>query len=314
MSRWLITGGTGFVGSYLVKKLFAQGEDVIVLDNLSNSDGSLLEPIKDSISLIKGDIRFKSDVLCAMTGVDKVVHLAAIGSVRYCQKEPFLATEVNTLGTLQILESAKKLGISRVVFISSSTVYGHQAQLPYTEAMDPHPISVYGISKLSAELLTQAYHRISELDVINIRLFGVYGPGQKYNINAPRLIPHCIEASIQNRPVIITGNGSQTRDFIFVDDAVEGIISAGQKIDIKNETINLASGQRHSALDLIQMIEEIRGKRIKITFEPRKEEEMWDTWADISKAQKLLGFSPKYSLTEGLHKTIQWFEVASQEN
>jgi len=308
----LVTGGAGFVGSHLAERLVELDNEVVVYDVFNDFYGGKeknLAKLRDraNFSLVKGDILDYEHLSSSMRGVEVLFHLAAQPGVRYSLLHPVLTNNVNTVGTLNALEAAKEHGVGRVVNASSSSVYGNQVKLPIEETAEKAPISPYGASKLLAEHYCRIYHEAYDLDVVSLRYFTVYGPRQRPDMAFYRFVRQIHEG----KPLTIYGDGSQTRDFTYVDDIIAGTISSAEVEGVAGEVFNLGSGTRTVLNDVIGVLEEFLGG-FDVSYEPKKKGDVTHTLADISKAWEMLGYGPRVSLKDGLRSFIRWFEEENQ--
>ena len=309
----VITGGAGFIGSNLVNALLDRDYDVTVIDNLSTGKldniRNLLENNKN-LNFIQGDIRDLSLLQKIFNNKDYVFHLAAISSVAKSVENPILVDEVNIRGTLNILVAARDTSIKKVVFASSAAVYGDTRELPKREDMPPNPLSPYAVSKLTGEYYCRVFSELYDLKTISLRYFNVYGARQDPNSEYAAVIPKFIHRILDNKPPIIYGDGSQTRDFIYVKDIVRANLLAIEKKDITG-VFNIASGRKTSINTLANMIMDILDRKLKPIYEKPREGDIKDSYADISKAKNKLGFKPLYTLEDGLGGTIEYFKTSS---
>lgn len=298
--KFFVTGGAGFIGSELVNCLAGE-QKVIVFDEIRTKKPSLTK--NHSISVIKGDIRQK-DLYDNLSDVDIIIHLAAKISVQESITNPKETFSVNVDGTKNLLDSCIKKGIKKIIVTSTAAVYGNCKNLPISENDKTNPISPYGQSKLEMENLLKSYSQKYDLDSIILRPFNVYGPGQSPEYAG--VISKFIENIRQNKPLVIYGDGSYTRDFIHVDDVVCAFANAISHIDNKRgETYNIASGNATSIKSVAEMLLEFSGKKLDIVFKPQKQGDIQHSQADISKAKKELDFSPKTSLKDGLKSLLE---------
>lgn len=315
MKRILVTGGAGFIGSNLISKLLSSNlYEVVCLDNFEEfydlkQKASNMKPFKEAANfkLIDGDIRNTSDLL-KVGHVDAIVHLAAKAGVRPSIINPVLYQDVNVAGTQNLLEFASKQGIKQFVFASSSSVYGVNENIPWDEEQKLLPISPYASTKLSCEMLGHVYSSLYGIRFIALRFFTVYGPSQR-----PDLAIHKFFRSIlSGEPIPVFGDGSTSRDYTFIDDTVSGIISAIEYESSNFEIINLGNHQTVTLTELISAIEDTCGKKAIITRLPDQPGDVPRTYADISKAQKLLSYNPKTDITTGLRKFLDWYSAYYQ--
>ena len=308
--RIIVTGGAGFIGSHLVDRLIEMNNHVIIYDNFDKYYDDKEKNIKNHLgnqnfTLIKSDILDYKKLYKAMNKVDIVFHLAAQAGVRYSLDNPIKTNIVNTSGTLKVLKAAKKNKVKKVVFASSSSVYGEPQYMPLDEKHPTKPISIYAASKLAAENYCQIFDYILDLPTIILRYHTVYGPRQR-----PEMAIHkWIRQLFQNVPPVIYGDGNQTRDFTYIDEIIDGTLKAAEIENAEGEIFNLGGGSRKRINDVIKLILILTGKEdINPIYEDSKPGDIYDTYADISKARKILGYSPKMTLDSGIRQFIKWFK------
>ncbi len=306
MAHYLVTGGAGFIGSNLVEALVAEGHTVRVLDNLATGQRHNLARWLDRIELIEGDIRAYHVVLAAMQGVDYVLHQAALPSVPRSVQDPITSNAVNVDGTLHVLHAARAAGVRRVVFASSSSVYGSNPALPKQEAMCPQPASPYAISKLAAEQYCQVFWQVYGLETVALRYFNVFGPRQDPHSDYAAVIPRFIRAMAAGEPVTIHGDGTQSRDFTYIDNAVQANLLACTAPDAAGSVLNVACGSRFTLLDLVDRLAEILGCTPQVVHTAPRPGDVPHSQADISRAQSLLGYVPVVDFVDGLRRTVAW--------
>jgi len=304
---YLVTGGAGFIGSHIVEKLVQAGERVRVLDNFSSGRRENLKPFLDKIELVEGDIRDFWTVIQAVEGVDFILHQAALTSVQRSIKNPLTTNEVNINGTLNILEAAKIHKIKRLVYASSSSVYGDTPTLPKIETMSPAPISPYAISKLAGEEYCLVFYRVYGLETVCLRYFNVFGPKQNPLSEYAGVIPRFILSLLNSQKPNIYGDGEQSRDFTYVENVVQANLKACLAESITGESINIACNQRYSINQLWNTLTRITAKRLEPLFLDSKPGDIRHSLADISKAKKLLGYEVKIDFEEGLKKTLDYY-------
>ena len=307
--KFLVTGGAGFIGSHIVDALVTSGDKVCVLDDLSSGKRENLKGVADKIEFIEGDIRDKDVVNRVMQGVDHVLHQAALRSVPKSLGNPKLYNDVNINGTLNILEAAKESKVKRVVFASSSSIYGETDKLPEKESFYPLLISPYALTKLAGEYYCRIFSEIYGLETASLRYFNVFGPRQSLENQYAVVIPKFITCMLKDENPPIHGDGKQTRDFTYVENVVQANIKAATAPDIKCEVLNVACGKNYSVLDIVKYANKILKKDIKPEFTPLRPGDVRDTLADIKKARKIMQFDPEIDFEEGLTKTIEWFKV-----
>lgn len=299
----LVIGGAGFIGSHTSKELIRMGHVVTVLDNLSSGKKANL-PL--GCTFVHGDVRYHSCVERCVRDKDIVIHLAAFTSVPESFERAAECFEVNVQGTLNILESAAKCGVRRIVFASSSAVYAEEPNIPKAETMCPEPESPYAVSKLEGEHLLEWYHRRKELQYIALRYFNVYGPRQAANSDYAAVIPIFIERSLSGDALVIHGDGRQTRDFVYVDDVAKANIVAMQ--DRVCGVYNIGTGIETSVLALAKQIIDLVSSNGSYSFASHRPGDILSSTANIDLIHKRLSWSPKWSLSAGLDKTIEWWK------
>ena len=301
-----MTGGCGFIGSHLSRELTNLGE-VIILDDLSSGGTWRVQDLLDrgKARLIRGSILHRNLVADACRGVDCVFHLAAIVSVPRSMAAPLEVNEVNATGTLSVLAAAREAGAKKLVFSSSSAVYGDAAVSPKTEQTPPEPLSPYAASKLAGEYSCEVYRRSFGLPTASLRYFNVYGPGQDPKGEYAAVIPRFITQVLRRSPPVIFGDGGQVRDFISVHDVVRANILAMQRD--ATGVMNIGSGDGTTILSLARAVMEIGGLSREPVLDRPRPGDIRESVADISRARDVMGFRPKVYLADGLRETMQWF-------
>ena len=302
----LITGGAGFIGSHLVSALVARGDTVRVFDNLSSGTETNLTGL--DIELVVQDIRDENAVVQAMEGVDTVIHLAAFVSVPASMEDPATCYETNVMGSLNILHAAKQAGVRRVVLASSAAVYGERDEI-VSEIDTPIPVSPYAASKLSMEHLAQMFSRAYGLETVCLRFFNVFGPRQSPDSPYAAAIPRFTQDLIDKNQVTILGDGSQTRDFVYIEDVVQGIIKASEVDGVGGEVYNLAGGKSLSILELVGILHRFFPEAREPKYGPARKGDIHFSQANIEKAIRSLGYRPEVSVEEGLRHTVEWFRA-----
>jgi UDP-glucose 4-epimerase len=305
--KYLVTGGAGFIGSNIVKELLRRGEKVRLLDNFATGKRENLLPFNGdpNLEVIEGDLRSFHIVRDAVRGCDYVLHQGALPSVPRSIKDPITSNEVNINGTLHILEAAREFGVKRVVFASSSSVYGNNATLPKVETMPVAPLSPYALTKYAGERYCQVFHALYGVETVALRYFNVFGPNQDPTSQYSAVIPKFIKMIKEGRRPVIYGDGMQSRDFTYVSNNVEANLLACTAPNVAGEVFNIACGERYTLLDLVQTINEILGTQVEPLFEAPRPGDVKHSLADIEKAKRMLGFEVKVKFREGLEKTIQ---------
>jgi nucleoside-diphosphate-sugar epimerase len=305
----LVTGGAGFIGSHLVRRLLAEGYAVRVLDNFATGRRSNLEGVA-GVDVQEGDIRSTSDVTKAMRDIDAVFHVAALPSVARSWKDPVGSLAVNAHGTANVVEAAAKGGASAVVYSSSSSVYGDQKAETKSEDLDPQPISPYGYSKLLAEMIALAHSRAPQgMRVVSLRYFNVFGPRQDPDSPYAAVIPLFITHALAGSTATIFGDGTQSRDFTHVDNVVDANMCALQS-EASGLAMNVACGDSHTLLELVDAISELNGRPLQTSFGPPREGDIKHSLADISLARAIIGYQPKVGFLDGLKKAFDDYRSA----
>lgn len=309
MLNVLVTGGCGFIGSNLAIQLHNLGNSVRIIDNLSTGRIENIKEIIDEIDFRRGDLQDQDAALQAVENIDIIFHQAAIPSVPRSLKDPISSNLANINGTLNILVAAKDRNVKRIVYASSSSIYGDSPELPKREDMPTNPLSPYALTKFTGEKYCQLFYSLYGLETISLRYFNVFGPRQDPSSQYAAVIPLFISAALSNKKIIIYGDGTQTRDFTFIDNVVDANISAALSDAGKGEVINIACGERVSINDLSEMIfTKVGAEVIKENLDER-EGEVKHSLADISKARGLIGYSPVVRIEEGIGRTIDWYRT-----
>lgn len=309
-NRFLVTGGAGFIGSELVRQLVGLGGSVIVIDNLSTGHRTNLDTVSGSgsVEFVETDIRDTACVKRLMHGVDAIFHLACLG-VRHSIHAPEENHEVNASATLQLLMMAKAADVKRFVHISSSEVYGTAQWAPMTENHPTFPMTVYGASKLAGECYARAFHRTYGFPAVVIRPFNAYGPRCHHEGDSGEVIPKFMLRCSAGLPMVVFGDGAQTRDFTFVGDTARGIIDVGLHDSAVGMTINIGSGKEISIRELARTVAQVVGKAEHQTiYDVERPGDVLRLCADASKAEKLFGFKPHVSLLDGLQELFRWYQ------
>ena len=307
MATYLVTGGAGFIGSNLVRALLARGESVRVLDDLSTGRASNLDDVRGQITFIEGSITDHAKCREAVAGVDYVLHQAALPSVPRSVQDPIASNAVNVDGTLNMLVAARDAGVKRFVYAGSSSAYGNTPTLPKVETMPPQPMSPYAIAKYTGELYCQAFYRLYGLETVVLRYFNIFGPYQDPGSPYSAVIPKFIGALLRGEAPVIHGDGTQSRDFTYIDNAVEANLLACTAPNAAGEVMNCACGERTDLNMLAALLGEILGRDIAPRHEAPRAGDVQHSLADMTKARGVLGYAPKVSLREGLKKTAEWY-------
>jgi len=306
---WLVTGAAGFIGSNIAEELANRGEKVVGIDNFITGKKEHIKNFSNRIKFIRADIRNIKALYKVMKGITYVLHQAALRSVPKSVNDPFSSHDHNVTGTLNVFLSAKKAGVKRVVSASSSSIYGDSKIYPQKESHFPAPISPYAASKLSGEHYARVFSKTMGLEVVSLRYFNVYGPRQDPESLYSAVIPKFMEQAMKGKPLEVHWDGKQTRDFTYVSDVVDANIRSALKPGIGGEIFNIAGGKKHSLLDLIKIIENILGKKLPRRHTPPRAGDVRQTWADMSKARRILGWHPRTSFEKGLTYTWQYFST-----
>ncbi len=299
--RYLVTGGCGFIGSHLVERLLAAGHRVRVLDNLSTGTLANLASGRDAVEFLEGDITDPAAIAEACRGVDGVFHLAALVSVADSVARPMDNHLINATGTLHVLLAAREAGARRVVLASTAAVYGNDPVLPKREEMTPAPASPYAAAKIAGEHYMRIFHLLYGLETVSLRFFNVYGPRQDPRSPYSGVISRFFAAAREGRPVVVFGDGRQSRDFIHVRDVVRALDAAMQSANAADgAAINVATGRATDLLRLIELLGDRAGRNLEPRFEPARAGDVRHSLADISRARERLSFEPRITLEEGL--------------
>ncbi len=313
MSDWkgvavLVTGGAGFIGSHLVERLVQLGAKVRVLDDFSTGKRGNIAHLLERVELVEGSLTDVATVRQVVQGVDFVFHQGALPSVVRSVEDPLTTHQVNATGTLFLLLAAREGKVKRVVFASSSSVYGDTPTLPKREDMPPMPQSPYALSKLVGEHLCRLFWQLYGLETVSLRYFNIFGPRQDPTSQYAAVIPRFVTALLKGEPPTIYGDGEQTRDFTFVENCVQANLLAATVEGIAGEVFNVGAGRQTSVNELFRLIRSLIGAdRIEPIYAPPRQGDVRHSLADITKARQKLGYEPTISLQEGLARTIEWF-------
>lgn len=305
----LVTGGAGFIGSSIVRALLARGDRVRVIDNFFSGKRENLAAVAKDIELIEGDIRDEAALSRACTGVELIFHEAAIPSVPRSLADPISSNDANVTATLKLLWQAKQAGVRRVVYAASSSAYGDTPTLPKIETMRPAPLSPYAVSKLAGEHYCAVFAGAYGLETVALRYFNVFGARQDPKSEYAAVIPRFVTAGLAGKGVTIFGDGTQSRDFCYIDNTVEANLAAGAAPApaVSGKVFNVACGAATTLNDVVRLIGEQLGKRIEITYAPARVGDVKHSLADISAARAALGYSAAIAFPEGLKRTIAWY-------
>lgn len=306
---YLVTGGAGFIGGHICERLLRDGHIVRVLDDLSSGKESNLESIRGEIEFIRGDIRDAPLVAEAMKDVYVVFHEAALGSVPRSVADPLTTHEVNMTGTLNVFLAAREAGVKRVVYASSSSVYGETPVLPKQEEMTPQPLSPYAISKLVGEHYATVFKHVYGFEVVALRYFNIFGPGQDPESQYAAVVPKFVTALLNGKPPVVYGDGLQSRDFTYVDNVVEANLLAAEAEGVAGRAFNIACGGRYTLLDLLAKLKLILASDIEPVHEPPRAGDVRDSQASIEAAERALGYRVSVGFDEGLRRSVEWYRA-----
>lgn len=301
----LVTGGAGFIGSNLVRALLERGDDVRVLDNFSTGRRENLVDLE--VEVVEGDLRSYERVHNAVRGTEVVFHLGALGSVPRSVQDPLTSGAVNVEGTLNVMLAARDEGIRRVIFASSSSIYGNQPELPLKETMAPDPISPYGVAKLAAERYCVSFSRVyHSFETVVLRYFNVFGPRQDLRSQYAAVVPLFVTAIAAGKPVTIFDDGEQSRDFTYIDNVVAANLLAADAGGASGQIFNVSAGAPVTVNELAQTIARLLDRPLERRYLPPRPGDLRDSWADVEEARRVLGFAPGVDLEEGLRRTAEF--------
>ncbi|MDO8525883.1 MAG: SDR family oxidoreductase [Candidatus Omnitrophota bacterium] len=306
--NYLVTGGAGFIGSNIVEELVNRAQKARVFDSFITGKRENLEPFLARIEVIKGDIRDKKALARALKGIDYVIHQAALRSVPKSVDDPFTTNDINVFGTLNLLMAAKKAGVKRVVYASSSSVYGEAERFPQRETDYVSPVSPYGVSKLAAENYCVTFARTFGLETVSLRYFNVFGPRQNPESKYSAVIPALLFTMAGGKPPVVNWDGEQSRDFTYVANVVEANLRACVAKGISGEIFNVACGTTTSVNDIVDGINKILGTKIRAKYAPKRKGDVRKTQADIGKMKRFLGIKNVIGFEEGMKLTVDWFK------
>lgn len=309
MSRYLVTGIAGFIGSNIAHALVVRGEEVRGVDDFRHGRTENLAGIFDKIDLREADITDTAAIESACQGVDYVLHQAALGSVPRSMEDPVGSNHANVVGTLKVLQAARMAGVKRVIYASSSSVYGDTPALPKREDMPCNPISPYAVSKYAGELYTQSFARVMSLETVSLRYFNVFGPRQHPTSQYAAVIPKFIRAMLADERPVINGDGKQSRDFTYVDNVVSANLLActAPAEKVAGRVFNIAASKNFSVNDLYALLQDLTGVRTPAVSAPPRSGDIRDSLADTSSAEKAMGYKTLVEFEEGLRRTVEWY-------
>jgi len=308
--HYVVTGGAGFIGSNTVDELVRRGETVIVLDDLSSGKEDNLAEVRSKISFIKGSITDLEAVRKAMQSADYVIHLAARTSVPRSVKDPIDTNKINVEGTLNVLVAARDAKVKRVVFAASSSAYGETPTLPKVETMQPEPISPYGVAKYAGELYAQMFGRVYGLENVSLRYFNIFGPRQDPDSPYSGVLARFCTAFLEKTQPLVFGDGEQSRDFTFVENAVAANLLACEAPSASGKVFNIGTGTRITLNQTLALLANLTGNKQETKYEPPRDGDIRDSQADITQARELLNYEPLVTFEEGLRRTVEWYREA----
>jgi UDP-glucose 4-epimerase len=311
MAHYLVTGGAGFIGSHIAEKLVAGGQEVRVFDNFSTGKRENIASFSDRCSIVEGDLRDAAAVDGAVRGVDFVIHQAALASVPRSINDPVSTNEVNVQGTLNLLVAAKKHGVKRFVYASSSSVYGDSPTLPKEEGLPTNPKSPYAVSKLAGEMYCLSFSEVYGMPTTSLRYFNVFGPRQDPESQYAAVIPLFVTALLAGKRPIIFGDGEQSRDFTYVDNVVSANVLAAASNLPGGRVYNVACGERFALNSLYRELNNLVGVKIDPVFEPPRAGDVKHSQASVRAIEKDLGYRTIVPFADGLKRTVQWYREAA---
>lgn len=305
--RYVVTGGAGFIGSNTVEELVRRGHSVVVLDDLSSGKEDNLAELRTKITFIKGSIGDIEVVRKAMHEAEFVLHLAARTSVPRSVKDPIETNRINIDGALNVLVAARDAKVKRVVFAASSSAYGETPTLPKVETMPPEPISPYGVTKFVGELYAQTFGRCYGMENVSLRYFNIFGPRQDPSSPYSGVLAKFCTAYLEESQPVIFGDGEQTRDFTYVENAVQANLLACEAPNVSGKVFNIGTGARFSLNQTVELLSKISGKQLQVKYDPQRDGDIRDSLADITLARQFLGYHPQVGFEEGLGRTFEWY-------
>jgi UDP-glucose 4-epimerase len=308
---YLVTGGAGFIGSHICERLLRDGQRVRVYDDLSSGKEENLSNLGGDVEFIRGDVRDRASLAQAMRDVHVVFHEAAIGSVPRSVADPVTTHESNITGTLHVLLTARDAGVRRVVYASSSSVYGETPELPKHEGMVPQPLSPYALSKLAGEYYISVFKHVYGFEAVSLRYFNIFGPRQDPESQYAAVVPRFVTALLAGKAPTVYGDGMQSRDFTYVDNVVEANLLASEADGVAGQCFNVACGGRYTLLDLLARLKAIIGSSVEAVHEAGRAGDVRDSQASIEAAQRALGYKVSVGFDEGVRRTVEWYRSGS---
>jgi len=309
MSMCLVTGGAGFIGSHIVRRLLDKGRSVRVLDDLSTGKAGNLDQVASQIEFVQGDICDMPTVERCIKGVDVVFHLAARASVPRSVEHPRPTNEVNVTGTLNMLIAAHEAGVQRLVYSASSSAYGDTPTLPKREDMRPHPQSPYAVSKLTAEHYCSTWAHVYGLQTVSLRYFNVFGPRQDPESAYAAVIPAFVSQLLKGQQPVVYGDGEQSRDFCYIENVVNANMLGAEAPDVHGEVVNIACGERTTLNVILADLNRMLGTDIAAEYQPPRKGDVRHSLADVSEAKRVIGYEPGVLFAEGLERSLEWYKA-----
>jgi nucleoside-diphosphate-sugar epimerase len=311
--RYLVTGGAGFIGAHIVRRLVESGESVRVVDNLSTGQSKRLKDVRGSVEFVEGDLADEAISDEVVRGVDYVLHQAAVPSVQRSVGDPIGTNRSNVTATLNILESCRRAGVRRLIFAASSSAYGDTEVLPKVEQMSSNPLSPYALQKLVGERYCKLYYDLYGLETVSLRYFNVFGPDQDPHSEYSAVIPKFINKLLAKESLTIYGDGEQSRDFTYVENVVEANLLALRAIEAPGNVCNIGCGERITLNQLVSLLEEIVDVKANVNYVTSKAGDVRHSLADVTLARRLLGYEPQVMVKEGLRQTVESFIAGQQQ-
>jgi len=313
MNKYLVTGGAGFIGSHIAGELVRKGHSVRIIDNFSTGKRENISSFLNKIELVEADIRELRACRKVVDGVDFVLHQAALTSVPLSIEDPLLTNEINITGTLNLLLASREAKVQRLVFASSAAVYGDDPRLPKSENMEGLPISPYALSKQVGELYCRLFSQLYGLSTVCLRYFNIFGPRQDPFSQYASVIPNFIGKMMKDKRPAVFGDGEQSRDFLYVSNVVDANILAMEASEVSGEVFNVAGGEKTTVNILVEELNKVLGKEIKPSYEEPRPGDIKHSYADISKARKMLKYEPTVSFSEGLSETVHCYREGNRQ-